>query len=126
MSRLRSLIDELDVAGSVTEDDRTPQVETRDPFFTAEVLAALPSRLAFTGITPRQRVVLLGLFHGVAVAMAVGVAWLFAPGLVGGVAQHAHDWAGTLGEVSATWSLAAVVLVGFVALAVTRSHTRST
>jgi hypothetical protein len=126
MSRLRSLLDELEVAGPAAADDPGTMVSSRDPFFTADVLASLPSRLPFTGITPRQRVALLGLFHAVAVAGGVGALWVFAPGVLGGVAQHAHGWSDALGEVSWMWGLAAVVLVALVALAATRSHPRST
>jgi hypothetical protein len=122
---LRSLIDELEVDDAVEVDDSTPAIASRDPFFTAEVLGSLPSRLAFTGITPRQRIALLGLFHGVALAAGVGAAWTFGPEVLSGLAHHAHGWSDALDEVSWAWSLVAVVLVGSVALVATRTHTHS-
>jgi hypothetical protein len=121
VSRLRSLLDELEVSPASVEDPGRG-VASRDPFFTADVLSSLPGRLAFTGITPRQRVVLLGLFHGLAVAMGVGAAWVFGSSF-GSLTQHAHGWSEALGEVSWAWISAAVVLVALVALAATRVGT---
>ena len=126
MNRLRSLMDELEVDEAVFQTAVEPHgVERGDPFFTAQVLAALPSRLAFTGLTPLERVAILSFFYVVAGAVAVAVGWTFAPGLLDNVAHHAHGWFEGVAEVPWTWGVAAVVLVGVVAFGVTRSHTRT-
>jgi hypothetical protein len=122
---LRSLSEELEVDDPVELEDAMPVITSRDPFFTAEVVGSLPSRLAFTGITPRQRIALLGLFHGAALAAGIGAAWTFGPEVLSGIAHHAHGFGDALGDVSWAWSLVAVVLVGAVALMATRTHTRS-
>jgi hypothetical protein len=124
VSRLRSLLDELDVDPEAEASLDPLPAGRGDPFFTAQVLAALPSRLAFTGLTPGQRVALLGSFHALAAALAAGVVWTFAPTSFAELTHHAHGWLDALGEAPWTWSLAAVVFVALVALAVTRSHTR--
>jgi hypothetical protein len=98
-----------------------------DPFFTARVLDALPEPLRFTGLSPRERVAVLAIFHVLALVAAYGILRWAAPDAVDAVADGAHAWFGLGLDVSAPWLTAfALVAVALVAFISSRSHTRPT
>lgn len=120
--RLARLLDELEV-DAVSEDDIDPAAPIRgaDAFFTARVLDALPSRLAFTGLTPLQRAGLLAAFHGLAVVAGFFALSAFAPDSVASLAEQAHGWLEHGARSPSLWMLAGGTVIGVLALAVGRS-----
>lgn len=97
-----------------------------DPFFTARVLGDLPRPLAWTGLTPRRRMAVLGAFHLAAAIVAVLVMQWAMPQSVAHVAQRAHGWLQADLDLSMLGGLAAVALVVLVAFGSSRAHTRAT
>jgi hypothetical protein len=103
-------------------------LETADPFFVARVAARLPSRPVGPRLSPRERTLLLSLFHGVA---ALG-AWAIVTWLLTDRVQGLADLATDLGtQLGGEWLVGAdTVAVGGVAVAASvlallafRSHT---
>jgi len=95
-----------------------------DPFFTARVVSSLPGPRSGTGLTPRRRALLLGLFHGVAGLLAY-VVLTMVPESTTRWAEQAHSvlsWGSELG--SSLWLLAtALGACALALLVVGRTHT---
>jgi len=107
----------------VSQDQNPMLLHAADPFFTARVVGALPGPRSGTRLTPRRRALLLGLFHAIAVLLAVVVVTMV-PESTARWAEQAHSmlsWGSDLGGLwFAATAVAGAVLIAFV---VGRTHT---
>ena len=112
---------ELELWGSLPDPSSGTTV---DPFFTARVVESLPGPRLGTGLSPRRRAMVLGLFHIVAGVLAYAVLTMV-PESTARWAEQAHEmlsWGSQSGSsmlVTAT-GVGAALLVAFVA---SRIHT---
>ncbi|MEX1367102.1 MAG: hypothetical protein AB1Z98_28500 [Nannocystaceae bacterium] len=119
---LRDFVDdELALLGAL--EDRSV-VPSADPFFTARVVDSLPPQAwAPNRLTPRRRLLVLGVFHLVAVMLAL-VVLSMVPESTARWAEGAHSvlrWGSQAG--SSLWLTAsAIAAVAVVALVAARSH----
>lgn len=123
----RFVDDELSLLGALDQPSPAPAC---DPLFTARVVSALPTAFAPSRLSPRRRLVLLGMFY-----LAAGVAALavlaMVPESTSRWAEQAHDvlsWGSSLGALvsgtSAMWfGVLAVAAVAGVVVFGGRQHT---
>jgi hypothetical protein len=124
--RCRESLDEF-VSGELDLWSARPEAAvppTVDPFFTARVVGALPRPRSGTGLSPRRRALLLGLFHVVAGLLAY-VVLTMVPESTARWAEQAHrmlTWGSesTGGPWLAATAVGAVVLL---AVVLGRTHT---
>lgn len=116
--------DELELLGALEAPTVAPPAA--DPFFTARVVDALPRSWVPHRLSPRRRLVVLGLFHLIAVALALLVLAL-APESTARWAEQAHsvlDWGSQVG--SSMWlGASAITGVALLAFVVLRTHDSS-
>ena len=113
--------DEVALLGAIEGPSSGPP--PNDPFFTARVVDALPRTWAPNRLSPRRRLVVLGLFHLVAVALAV-VVLAMVPESTARWAEQAHSVLSWGSEWSSGLWLGASGIAGVALLAflVARTH----
>jgi hypothetical protein len=111
---------ELDLWRARPEPVTLPAV---DPFFTARVVEALPAPRSGTGLSPRRRALLLGLFHVIAGLLAY-VVLTMVPESTARWAEQAHRMLTWGSESGGLWLAATAVASAMVlAFVVGRTHT---
>lgn len=118
---LREFVDdELALLGALEDSSVMPSA---DPFFTARVVDSLPQAWAPNRLSPRRRLLVLGVFHLVAVMLAL-VVLSMVPESTARWAEEAHSvlrWGSQAG--SSLWLTASAIAgVAVVALVAARSH----
>lgn len=116
--------DELELLGAL--DAPVAATPSADPFFTARVVDALPRSWVPNRLSPRRRLLVLGLFHLVAVMFAL-VVLVMVPESTERWAEQAHSmlsWGSEAG--SSMWLTAcAIAGVGLLAVVAARTHDSS-